>query len=57
MANSPVTVLVYTQEVEKHLKFDLTRPPGKSMNFGGFFKKKKKNQLFIELIKHAFLIY
>lgn len=55
MANSPVTVLVYTQEVEKHLKFDLTRPPGKSMNFGGFFFK--KNQLFIELIKHAFLIY
>lgn len=55
MANSPVTVLVYTQEVEKHLKFDLTRPPGKSMNFGFFFKK--KNQLFIELIKHAFLIY
>lgn len=55
MANSPVTVLVYTQEVEKHLKFDLTRPPGKSMNFGVFFFK--KNQLFIELIKHAFLIY
>lgn len=55
MANSPVTVLVYTQEVEKHLKFDLTRPPGKSMNFWGVFKK--KNQLFIELIKHEFLIY
>lgn len=55
MANSPVTVLVYTQEVEKHLKFDLTSPPGKSMNFGFVFFL--KNQLFIELIKHAFLIY